>query len=168
MESVKFKPGRKDSGAQSGERLSLRKEEHDRLEGWVQELNLKFDGMIRLTKSDLANFLIRHHPPNLSIEELGAIEAEHFDEVRWLNWATNKIREAKKCGQILTLMELLEARNHPSPPVTQTKKTRGRKLKINNKDESILLAEIEKRDASEPASVKDLDMVSSLKNNQNS
>ena len=122
MESVKSKSRKKDSGAITTERLSLRKEEQDKLDSWVQELNTKFDGMIRLTKSDLANFLIRHHPAKLSNEELALIEREHFDEVRWINWALAKIRDAKKRGQSLTLEELMEQRNMPSMPTRKTRR----------------------------------------------
>lgn len=76
---------------------------------------------IRLTKSDLANFLIRHHPAHLDAEEVALIETEHFDEVRWINWALTKIREAKKQGQVLTLDELMSQRKVQAVP---TKKTR--------------------------------------------
>lgn len=122
MESVKSKSTKKNSDAPTVERLSLRKEEHDKLDSWVQELNTKFEGMIRLTKSDLANFLIRHHPAKLSNDELTLIEREHFDEVRWINWALAKIREAKKQGLSLTLEELMEQRNMPSTPPKKTRR----------------------------------------------
>lgn len=113
MESVKLK--KDSSGASATERLSLRKEEREKLEAWVQELNAKFDGMIRLTKSDLANFLIRHHAESLSTDEVALIEVEHFDELRWMNWALMKIREAKKNGLTLTLQDLMEKRKVPTP-----------------------------------------------------
>lgn len=98
------------------ERLTLQKSEQERLERWLDELNVKFDGMIRLTKSDLANFMIRHHSAQLSAEEIALIEAEHFDEVRWINWALTKIREAKKQGQVLTLDELMAQRKIQAVP----------------------------------------------------
>lgn len=167
MESVKSKSGKKGSDASTVERLSLRKEEQDKLESWVKELNIKFDGMIRLTKSDLANFLIRHHPC-LSVDEIALIEAEHFDEFRWLNWATNRIRDAKKQGRVLTLNELLEARNNSSTLNTPTRKTRGRKPKNVHKEERITPLLSEKEDSLEAPSTKDSSKSSSLKNDQNS
>jgi hypothetical protein len=115
MEQIKQKSKKKGSGSPVTERLTLRKEEQERLEAWVQELNARFDGMIRLTKSDLANFLIRHHSESLNDEEAALIEIEHFDELRWMNWALIKIREAKKQGLSLTLQELMEKRRVPSP-----------------------------------------------------
>lgn len=134
MESVKNKQ-KKDSGASPVERLSLRKEEQEKLEAWVQELNLKFEGMIRLTKSDLANFLIRHHSPKLNEEEINLIETEHFDEVRWLNWAVNKIRDAKRKGLALTLEELIDQRK---TQVLASKKTRKKAAPSNaNKNDPL-------------------------------
>lgn len=123
MEPIKPKTKKENSATSVTERLSLRKEEQEKLEAWVQELNTKFDGMIRITKSDLANFLIRHHSETLSNEEMALIEVEHFDELRWMNWALGKIREAKKQGLALTLQELMEKRNIPSPTKKPRKKS---------------------------------------------
>lgn len=126
MESLK-KRTKKDSDIKAVERLSLRKEEQEKLEAWVQELNLKFEGMIRLTKSDLANFLIWHHPSKLSTEELVLIEGEHFDEIRWLNWAANKIKGAKKQGLKLTLNQLIAEKEAALYSSIKIEKTRGRR-----------------------------------------
>lgn len=97
--------------SESTERLTLQKPEQKKLDRWVNELNQKFDGMIKLTKSDLANFLIRHHAEQLTDGEIAKIEGENFDELRWMTWALNKIRQAKKEGQSLTLAELMAKRN---------------------------------------------------------
>ncbi|MFP5458382.1 MAG: hypothetical protein ACLGG7_06590 [Bacteriovoracia bacterium] len=121
MEQIKKAKPVKESKGEPTERLTLQKPEQAKLERWLDGLNSKFDGMIRLTKSDLANFLIRHHPAHLDAEEVALIEAEHFDEVRWINWALAKIREAKKQGQSLTLDELMAQRKVQAPP---TKKIR--------------------------------------------
>ncbi len=66
--------------------------------------------MIRVTKSDLANFLIRQHEGSLSESEIKTVEAELFDEVRWLTWALTKVRRAKKVGQPLSLDDLMVKR----------------------------------------------------------
>ncbi len=148
MESLKTKrakDGAKD--AEVTERLSLRKEEQEKLERWVSELNAKFDGMIRLTKSDLANFLIRHHPIQLSEDEVKLIEAEHFDEMRWLNWAVSKIRDAKKQGLSLTLNDLMQARVQSNSSVIYQKKKRGRRSKHPIEFESVTSSDTEVRKA---------------------
>lgn len=108
MESVNSEPGQLGDSAQDNvDRIVLRRAENDRLQGWVLALNARFDGMIRVTKSDLANFLVRQHAEHLSESEIAAIESEQFDEVRWLNWALGKVRQAKREGESLSLNELM-------------------------------------------------------------
>ena len=94
----------------SVDRIVLRRCENTRLHEWTTALNARFDGMIRVTKSDLANFLIRQHDDGLSECEIKLIEAELFDEVRWLNWALSKVRQAKKEGRKLSLNDLMVKR----------------------------------------------------------
>ena len=103
--------GRSESESDNVDRIVLRKIEQQKLNAWLVMLNRKFDGMIRITKSDLANFLIRHHAESLSDKEVALIESEFYDEVRWLNWALTKIRQAKKDGLSLTLDDLMKNRN---------------------------------------------------------
>ena len=77
------------------DRIVLRRFEQQRLSVWVDKLNEKFDGAIRLSKSDLANFLIRHHEHDLSEDEIRKVESEFFDEVRWLSCALSKNPQCK-------------------------------------------------------------------------
>ena len=99
----------------SVDRIVLQAKEGQILERWVTELNQRFDGMLRLTKSDLANFVIREHAANLSEDEIAAIELEFYDDLRWLNWAQGKIRKAKKEGVSLTLEDLMLKRTQRKP-----------------------------------------------------
>ena len=92
------------------DRIVLRRIECGKLDRWVSNLNERFDGMIRITKSDLANFIIRQHPEDLSPDEVSLIESEFYDEVRWLNWALGKIRQAKKEGRALSLDDLMKSK----------------------------------------------------------
>jgi hypothetical protein len=104
------------------DRVVLRGAECRRADAWVKALNKRFDGMIRVTKSDLANFLIRQHNETLSEDEVVRIEAELYDEVRWLNWALTKIRKAKREGVVLTLDELMVKRKTNEPSKKLSKK----------------------------------------------
>ena len=94
----------------NADRIVLRRPEAARLAGWLAQLEARFDGMVRVTKSDLANFLIRAHADALSDAEVDALGAELYDEVRWLNWSLAKVRRAKKDGVALSLDELLVRR----------------------------------------------------------
>jgi hypothetical protein len=99
-------------------------------------LNAKYDGAIRFTKSDLANFLIRSHADSLDGAETDALAADLYDEVRWLNWALAKIRKAKKDGVQMSLDELVLQRK---PTETEQKATvkRSRKSVAIDANESI-------------------------------
>ena len=92
------------------DRIILKREERDKLDRWLQGLTQKYDGMIKFSKSDLANFLIREHSENLSELEAKLLGAEHYDEMRWINKAIEKVRQAKRSGFQLTLEELMEKR----------------------------------------------------------
>lgn len=111
-----------DTSAETVDRIVLRRVENNLLQGWISALNERFDGMIRVTKSDLANFLIRQRAENLTEGEIKLIEAELFDEVRWFNWAITKVRQAKKQGQSLSLTDLMAKRQS-----IQTRKDSGAK-----------------------------------------
>ncbi len=47
-----------------------------------------------LTKSDLVNFLIREHAPELAAKEIKSVRSLHYDPVRHLNWITPRLKEA--------------------------------------------------------------------------
>ncbi len=89
------------------DRIILKREERDKLDRWLDCLNQRYDGMIKFSKSDLANFLIRHHDGSLSEMEMKLLGAEHYDEMRWINRAIEKVRQAKRSGVALTLEELM-------------------------------------------------------------
>lgn len=150
-------PNRKNSNSEntkgeSTERLTLQKPEQAKLERWINELNKKFEGMIKLTKSDLANFLIRHHAEILSDDEIIKIESEHFDEIRWMNWALNRIRAAKKEGQSLTLNDLMTKRQQQPGQALKTPKRKRSSPNANDKHSAPATLSI----ATEPATSEDL------------
>ena len=92
------------------DRIILKREERDKLDLWLSSLNQKYDSMIKFSKSDLANFLIRHHDESLSEMKMKLLGAEHYDEMRWINRAIEKVRQAKRNGALLTLEELMVKR----------------------------------------------------------
>ena len=94
----------------SVDRIILKRDTRDKLDRWLQQLTDKYDGMIKHSKSDLANFLIREHAESLSELEVRLVGAEYYDEMRWINRAIEKVRQAKRSGASLTLEELMEKR----------------------------------------------------------
>ena len=94
----------------SVDRIILKRDTRDKLDRWLQLLTDKYDGMIKFSKSDLANFLIREHAESLSELETKLLGAEYYDEMRWINKAIEKVRQAKRSGVTLTLEGLMEKR----------------------------------------------------------
>lgn len=152
MESLKQRKAPKgiSNKGETTERLTLQKAEQEKLDHWIKELNQRFEGMIKLTKSDLANFLIRHHADILTENEILKIESEHFDELRWMNWALNQIRTAKKKGQVLTLNDLMAKRlSQPSPSSKNPKRKRGKQTTHNKSTTPVALTDAVESTASE-------------------
>lgn len=94
----------------SVDRIILKRDTRDKLDRWLRLLTDKYDGMIKFSKSDLANFVIREHAESLSELEIKLLAAEYYDEMRWINKAIEKVRHAKRRGVSLTLEELMEKR----------------------------------------------------------
>ena len=120
------------------DRIVLKRLERSKLDSWLAQLNEKFDGMIRFTKSDLANFLIRNHANDLNDDEIDTLASEHYDEMRWLNWAVAKIRKAKKEGIQLSLDELMVKRK-PADTVKKSNVKRPRKIAPQSANDQSLL-----------------------------
>ena len=133
MGKLKIKPSADEttpSQTDAVDRIILKREERDKLDLWLAMLNQKYDGMIKFSKSDLANFLIRHHDESLSEMEMKLLGAEHYDELRWINRAIEKVRQAKRSGVALSLEELMVRRK----PIEKMKASL-RKRENNQRDQ---------------------------------
>lgn len=91
------------------ERATLNEAEAKRLDLWLEQIERRFEGFIKLNKSELVNFLIRRHPDLLSREELEKIKVENYDEAKFLKWAVGRLESAKKAGEDLRLADLFNA-----------------------------------------------------------
>lgn len=93
------------------DRIALTPENRARVDKWLNSLNQAFGGMIKVTRTDLVNSLLEVRAAELSDTELKKIAKYSFDEVRWLNFAVERLKDAKKTGQQLTMDQLLTERN---------------------------------------------------------
>lgn len=107
------------------ERIILDEAEGKKVQLWATALNERFDGSIRLTKSDVVNFIIRERSDVFAEAEIAKIESEFYSELRWLSWATTKVRAAKKEGRSLSLNDLMANR----PQALATKKPQMKRIK---------------------------------------
>lgn len=78
------------------DRVILGKQEAILLQTWVSNLNMRSDGLIKFSKSDVVNFLIRSHDIDWSEKEMCQISNDCFNETKWLSWALTKMRSAQK------------------------------------------------------------------------
>jgi len=91
------------------ERVTIAEPESLRLDKWLEQIGQRFDGFIKLNKSDLVRFLIASHAELLSREELDKIKVENYDEGEFLKWALLKRDEAKKRGDEFNLSDIFNA-----------------------------------------------------------
>lgn len=96
------------------DRVTLTPEALSRLANWVNDLEAHMKGS-RVTKSDLANFLVLSHPVHLSEREIEQLKGQHFDEVRFAEWAVRQLKTAKAEGKNLSLSELMKIEKEAVP-----------------------------------------------------
>jgi hypothetical protein len=87
-------------------RVTLTPESLARLSQWIEETQGHFKGS-RISRSDLANFLIMSHTARLSEKEVEQLESQYFDEVRFAAWAFAEVKKARVEGKVVTLAEIV-------------------------------------------------------------
>lgn len=92
--------------SEKSNRISLNAEALDRIEGWVRQLSDQFKG-IRVTHSDIINWLVLDHGPALSNKELKEAKEQFFDDIALAAWALNQLKEAKAQGKTASLFDFI-------------------------------------------------------------
>jgi hypothetical protein len=127
----------------SVDRIILKREERNKLDQWLGQLNAKYDSMVKFSKIDLANFLIRHSDDELSESQIKLLGAELYDEMRWINRAIEKVRQAKREGLSLSLEDLMTKRKPIEKMKASLKKRDSNKRKPGANDESFIVDQVE-------------------------
>lgn len=96
------------SSKKSSDRVLVGDNESKRLDEWIEVVDKKFQGFIKVTKSDLVNFLILDHHEQLSRDELERIKRSNYDEGRFLTWAVSKWKESQKIGDHFKMTDIFE------------------------------------------------------------
>lgn len=76
------------------DRVSLVKDESDRLNKWLTQIKNSTKGFLDLTRSDLVNFLIKSHADELTAKEIKNIRLSHYSLIKHLNWITPQLKKA--------------------------------------------------------------------------
>lgn len=103
-----------------------------RLAAWNVQLAERLRG-IKLTRSDLVNFIILNHPEALTAVELNELQARHFDEVKFVLWAVEEKKAAQARGDDITIAEIM-AQNRPGvmdAPRSRSRKSDSAKISEN-------------------------------------
>ena len=93
------------------DRVNLTYGQSKRLEIWVQQIKEVTQGALRISKSDLVNFVLEEMNKDLSEEQMIRLEIKFYNETRWLAWAMGQIKKAEKEERKLQLEDLMKAKN---------------------------------------------------------
>lgn len=91
------------------DRVTLNKSSIERLNSWTEQAKNQVEG-IKLTRTDLVNWLIDSHKEVLSSAELGVLEQNYFDQAALGVWAIKKLKEALARGEQVRLIDILNGR----------------------------------------------------------
>jgi hypothetical protein len=116
------------------DRVTLNPEALSRLAEWLGELEGHLKGS-RVTKSDLVTFLVLSHPAHLSEREIEQLKSQHFDEVRFAEWALRQLKAAKSEGKNLSLAEIMHpGHSNPAGPETDKRTPETRLVSPKNRE----------------------------------
>jgi len=76
------------------DRVTLGKDESERLTGWLTQIKNSTKGFLDLTRSDVVNFLIQSHSDELTAKEIKKIRLSHYSLIKHLNWITPQLKKA--------------------------------------------------------------------------
>ncbi|MBL7555888.1 MAG: hypothetical protein JNM24_08710 [Bdellovibrionaceae bacterium] len=82
------------------ERVTLGKDEAEKLNYWLNQIKSETSGFLEVSKSDLVNFLIRNHGEQLKAKEIRIIRSHKYDLVKHLNWLTPLLKKAIELGPL--------------------------------------------------------------------
>lgn len=76
------------------DRVTLNKDESEKINTWLQQIKESSKGFLDLTRSDLVNYLIKSHADALTAKEIKKIRLAHYSLIKHLNWITPQLKKA--------------------------------------------------------------------------
>jgi len=113
------------------DRVNLDQEAYEKVNGWVEQVNAKFQGIIKVSRSDIANRILKQHSDQLSASDLKAIKEDNFDDTKFALWMANELKRKKSQGEEVSYSELLKK----CAPLlnTQARKPRRKKKQVRKR-----------------------------------
>lgn len=87
------------------DRITLDAETLQIIDGWIAQVRAYKSG-VDLSRKDLLNWLVQNLPERLSGSQEKQLAEAHYSELRFLQYAARRIKEAKARGEALTLKDL--------------------------------------------------------------
>jgi hypothetical protein len=91
------------------DRIAMSSLSAERLKTWIEQVQGQVAG-IRVTKTDLVNWLIENHDAELSGQEVRALEISFFDEIKFAEWALRELKARRAQGESVSIQTLMKRR----------------------------------------------------------
>lgn len=88
------------------DRATLTPESLTRLDGWLKEMRDHYKG-IRISRTQLVNWLITHRPPELSRDEKADLQRAFHDDELLAAWVLRDLRGRRARGETVTYFDVL-------------------------------------------------------------
>ena len=121
-------PRSKNRQPQHPDRIRINADAVKRLAVWSEQMGDRLRG-VRLTRSDLVNFLILSHPETLSVAEMKDVQTQYFDEVKLVQWALVELVAAKARGEDITFHDIMTQYKPAESSAPRTRKRKSDDLK---------------------------------------
>jgi len=89
------------------DRIHLRPEATQRVDGWVKAANEAIPGL-RLTRGDIVTHALLSRPLHLTGQDIKALRERYFDEMAYAAWVVREMRRARERGESVSLNAMLQ------------------------------------------------------------
>ena len=106
-------------------KVLLSRENFDKATNWLEQVNAKYQGMIKTNRSELVNLLMTSLPTELSTNFFKLLQEQKLDDVTKAKWVYLKLQDAQKNGEDLKLEDLIKEVNMTNKKSTRRTKTKN-------------------------------------------
>ena len=88
------------------DRISLNEIGLKKVTSWLEQANGHLRG-VKISRSDIVNWLISEQDEELSPQNLSALETQYFDQVKFGEWAIKDLKRRLSLGENVTLADII-------------------------------------------------------------
>ena len=90
------------------DRATLNEESLNKLMKWKDQISDHFEGMVKVSYTDLVNMILLHQPEKLSSSILNDFQKKKLSDVERAKWVYKRLLEAETRGEKLSFGELVD------------------------------------------------------------